>query len=151
MRDDIRQKIRDHIDRHGQHLHRVFASKDDSGQPFMYTIGNHEHRLPELLLVGTTESSFAHLLNHLGAIQRDRDKAFEHEELISIGGRFPVRMIATGKIAREEYTVQVGVFYGTECYEVRQVLLCDTKGRWPDDPACDRPYSAQPLLSRIAE
>jgi uncharacterized protein DUF4262 len=85
-------------------------------QPFLYTIGNHERGLPELLLIGTAEEPFHRLLNRLGEMQRERGKGFEHEELVDFGGKSPVRVIDVGKLGHDEYTVQAGVLYGSEDY-----------------------------------
>ena len=32
---------------------------------------------------------------------------------------------------------------GMSNYEVRQMLIPDTQGRWPGDPLCDEPYASQ--------
>jgi hypothetical protein len=117
-------------------------------QPFMYTIGNHARGLPELLIVDTDLAGFADVLNRLGKIQRERRTAFRDEELISIGGKFPLRIVDAGETGRTQYATFVGIYYGTQNYEVRQVLLPDTKGRWPDTPGCDLPYRRQPILSK---
>jgi hypothetical protein len=149
MRDDIRDLIREHIERYGQHVVCVQRSEGDPPdfRPFVYSIGNHEHGLPELLLVGSADDVFLRLVNRLGEIQRERRRAFAHEERVSLGGNFPVRILDVGKAAHDEYAVQAGVYYGTEDFRVRQILLCDKEGRWPDDPNCGAPYSRQPILS----
>lgn len=146
---DLHQKIREHIDTHGQHLMQVLPGEDDPSdvQPYVYTIGNHERGLPELLLFGPVDAPFLNIMNRLGEIQRQRGQGFRHNELVSIGGKFPVRIVDAGRIGREEYALLVGKFYGTDDYELRQVLICDTKGRFPDDPRCDAPYRMQPVLS----
>ena len=150
MPDRIRDMIRRHIDGYGQHVWQIFISEGDTPDslPFVYTIGNHEWGLPELLLIGSNEDWAADLLNALGKKQRTRRSAFQHGELVDLGGTFPVRVIDTSAVGREEYAVQAGVYYGTDEFKVSQVLLCDRAGRFPDDPACDPFYrSRQPILA----
>lgn len=147
----IRARIRASIAKAGQAVQVVYLTERDrpGAQPFMYTIGNHAHGLPELLIVDTDLDAFARVLNRLGKIQRDRKAAFAHEERVSIGGKYPLRIVDAGDIGRTEYATFVGIYYCTRDYEVRQVLLPDTKGRWPDTPGCDLPYARQPVLSML--
>lgn len=149
LTDAMREQIRRHIDAHGQHLMRILLTESDPADalPFVYTIGNHEHGLPELLLIGFTEPEFMNLVNRLGEIQRERKRGFEHGELVDLGGTFPVRIVEAGTVGRDQYAVQAGVFYGTDDYRVRQILICDDAGRFPDHAECDPPYRSQPVLS----
>jgi hypothetical protein len=146
-----RATIRDNIAAYGQHVMRVLLTADDppDAPEFMYTIGNHEHGLPELLIVGFGDSPFVGILNDLGSMQRRRRRGFIHDQVVDLGGSFPVRIVDAGRIGREEYAIQVGVYYRTEAFEVRQVLICDRRGRFPDDPDCEEPYSKQPILSSM--
>jgi hypothetical protein len=137
-----------HISEFGQHIWRIAPGDNDDEPGFIYTIGNHQHGLPELLIVVHTESQFMDILNYLGEVQRRLGRAYRHDERVDLGGSFPVRIVDAGAEGREEYAIQVGVFYGTENFEVRQVLICDRQGRWPDDPDCDEPYRHQPILGR---
>lgn len=145
----IRQKIAQIIEKSGQFIQIVHLSEGDlpDAQPFMYTIGNFQLGLSELLIVGTDEKFATDILNMLGELQRKRGKAFVEEELVDLGGKFPVRIVDAGEIGRRDYATFVGMFYDREDYKVRQVLLPDTQGRWPDTPGCDRPYCEQPILS----
>lgn len=146
----MRDMIRDHIAQHGQHIVRVLLTEDDPDDalPFVYTIGNHERGFPELLIVGHADDDHMWILNFLGDLQRNRGKAFQHGELVSLGGTLPVKLMDAGQVGREEYAVQTGVYYRTEDFGVMQVLLCDPAGRYPDDPECDEDYrKPQPVLS----
>lgn len=145
----IRESIRANIEKHGRCVQAVGGSETDPPglQPFMYTIGNHALQLPELLIIGTAKPSFAGILNRLSDIQRDRGRAFEHEELVSVGGKFPLRIIDTGELGHRKFASFARIYYASETVEVRQVLLPDTRGRWPDTPGCDAPYRDQPILS----
>jgi Domain of unknown function (DUF4262) len=147
----IREMLRAHIAKHGRAIHAVGGTETDppDTQPFMYTVGNHALNLPELLIVGTAKTAFGGILNRLSEIQRDRRKAFEHEELVNVGGKFPLRMLDVGDIGCRKYAYFARIYYASETVDVRQVLLPDTQGRWPDTPGCDAPYRDQPILSAI--
>jgi hypothetical protein len=147
----LRRDIMEKITASGQCVQVVYRTENEppDKQPFMYTIGNFHHGLPELLIVDTDKTPFANILNRLGEMQRERGRAFADEELVSVGGKFPVRIVDAGIIGRTKYATFVGIFYGTQNYEVRQVVLPDTQGRWPDTPGCDLPYRRQPILSKL--
>jgi hypothetical protein len=147
----LRVQFEDLIARAGQAVQVVYLTKFDppGSLPFMYTIGNHAHGLPELLIVGTDQDVIAGILNRLGHMQRERGVPFADEEKVSIGGKFPLRIIDAGAIGRTKYATFVGIYYDTQDYEVRQVLLPDPQGRWPDMPGCGLPYAEQPILSKV--
>jgi len=150
----LREEIRQKIAAAGQAVQLVYRDKDDppDSQPWMYTIGNHAAGVPELLVVDAVEGNqelAVYVLNRLGKMQRDRGKAFADEELVSVGGKYPMRIVDAGDIGRNKYATLVGLYYGTRDYEVRQVLVPDTQGRWPDTPGCDMPFARQPVLSKI--
>jgi hypothetical protein len=128
---EARARIRAIIDNHGQVLQCVHRSAGDPPdfQPFIYTIGNHERGLPELLFVCDVTQGFGATINALGELQRNRDIAFAPDEIVSLGGHFPIRILDAGALGREEFAVQAGVFSETEDFDVRQILLCDEEGR----------------------
>jgi hypothetical protein len=146
---DWEDAARERIAKDGQFILIVFG---DPGELwFSYTIGNHEKGLPELIAVypGGKEMSerLAGSLNHAGEIQRERGVPFEHGELVSLGGRLPVRIVDATIRGKAEYTLGVGKYYGTEDYQVRQTVLPDRDGRYPGDPLCAEPYASLPGLS----
>jgi hypothetical protein len=149
MRDDIRKKVSADIGAFGQHLVGVGRSADDPDDflPFVYTIGNHEAGLPELLLIGDSGDLGPRILNILGRMQRERASAFGHGELVDFSARLPARLSDARARGRDEYSVQVGVYYRTERFEVSQVLLPDADGRFPGETGCMPPYSLQPVLT----
>lgn len=151
---DFPKTIRANIAKHGHCIQVVAGTESDAPEmrPFMYTIGDHALTLPELLIVGTAKFAFGGVLNRLSDMQRDRGKAFEHDEFVSVGGQFPLRIVDTGEIGLRRYASFARIYYDSETVEVRQVLLPDTHGRWPDTPGCDAPYRDHPILSapRIA-
>jgi uncharacterized protein DUF4262 len=114
----IRAQLREKIAKAGQAVQIVHLTERGrpGSRPFMYTIGNYAHGLPELLIVDTDVDAFAGVLNRLGKIQRDRKLAFADEERVSSGGRFPLRIVDAGEIGRTEYASFVGLYYGTRDY-----------------------------------
>ena len=138
----------ENIERHGQHLIHVFDDEPTSGDdepPYTYTIGNHERGLPELLIVGVEGDD---ILNLLGQIMREQRRApFRHGELVSVGGKFPVKVVDTNPDAKQ-LAAHVGIYYGTDDYSVQQVVLCDPQGRFPGDPGCAEPYASFPVFER---
>jgi hypothetical protein len=79
----------------------------------------------------------------------ERGAAFQHGELVSVGGRFPVKIIEASAKAKEEFTLVVGQYYDTENYRVQQIVLCDPNGRFPGDPGCAEPYASQYILAAM--
>jgi hypothetical protein len=134
--------IADSIRENGRFVLMVAASP-----PFLYTVGNQSHGLPELLLIGLASSAAA-ALNSLSQKLIERGASFDDDELVSLGGRFPVKIITADERARRDYTIQATVHYGTEDYTVQQVIACDRNGYFPDDPRCQPPYSEVPILRR---
>ncbi len=138
--------VQENIRLHGQHLMGVIATEEGE-MPFVYTIGNHQRGLPELLFVGAAGGDFGRMLNFLGEMMRERGKAFYDGEQVSLGGKFPVKIVEAGARARADFTIQVGQYYGTQSYRVQQIVLCDTEGRFPGDPGCAEPYASQLVLA----
>ncbi len=142
--DEISQTIRDHRWR----LMGVLPDPDESSNspiryiPFIYTIGNYECGLPELLMIGP---GYAGGLNAIVARMRNNNRAFTDGETIDLGGKSKPKAFRASDEARE-YTFQVGEYYGTNDYAVQQIVLPDTSGRYPDDPRCDVPFCWVPLL-----
>lgn len=142
----LHQSIKETILEHGQQCLGVFNDPDEEGSlPFMYTIGNYLKGLPELLLVGSADPAIQQLLNVLHKMVLERGSAFNHGELVNVGGHYPLKIVDASNAAKD-YTVQVGVHFGTDDYRVQQVIICDPVGRWPDDPECIEPYKSMPYL-----
>jgi hypothetical protein len=140
------ENIHKNIERHG---HCIVGVPDDL-RPFSYTVGNHDLELPELLFIDLTysESNATTILNRLAHIMRnERRAAFRHGELVSLGGKFPLKIVDAGAAAKQEFTLFAGVYYGTQLYRVQQVVLCDQEGRFPGDPKCEEPYASQRVLA----
>jgi hypothetical protein len=137
--------IRNNIDKHGQHVMSV-GSGAPRDNDFVYTVGNFEAGMPELLIIGQIADSFAPLLNRLGKLQRNRGIGFRDGETVSLGGKFAVHMIDAGEAGRTQCALLVGAFYGTADFELLQVLFPDPDGRWPGDPQCAEGFSSQRIM-----
>lgn len=135
--DVLRTAVQANIDRAGQHLFAIFGDGDAPG--FIYTIGNANHALPELLLIGDfSPQSVAPILDVVGRRMRETGQ-FPLEEL-DVGATYPVRTRLAGERAKSEYTLQVGEYLGHEEYAVVQLLLADPAGRYPGEQGCDPRY-----------
>lgn len=130
------------IEAHGRTV--LGVGVEGNAPSFAYTIGNWiTHELPELLTVGLVDPP---VLNMLSEQMIRRRRAFDDGELVDLGGRCSLMVINAGKLAKANYTIQAGRFYGHERYAVQQVLIPDKHGRFPDDPACEPPYRDMPVL-----
>jgi hypothetical protein len=151
MTNEMRKKIRNNILKFGQHVVLVQASEGDPADflPFVYTIGNHEAGLPELLLIGAADGVYGRILNIVGDIQRERGTPFQFGELVDFTAALPARIIDAGQRGRDEYAVQAGVYYRRDDIAIQQVLLPDQNGKYPGEAGCQPPYCDQPLLTMI--
>jgi hypothetical protein len=151
MTDEMREKIRQNILKSGQHVIRVQASPGDPPDflPFVYTIGNHEAGLPELVLIGAADETYHRIVNIIGEAQRTRGTPFEVGELVDFTARLPARIADAGQRGRDEYAVQAMVYYGRDDIAVQQILLSDQNGTFPGEPGCLPPYCDQPLLMTV--
>jgi hypothetical protein len=141
--DPFHDRTSEIIHRYGWKLQGVLG--DEEHFPFIYTIGNYQLGLPELLVIGTAQA--AHPLNLACERMRKNNRPFLNGELIDWGDKFPLKSLNASDEAKEEYTLQVGAYYGTNGYAVQQILLPDTSGRYPDDPKCEVPYCLIPILT----
>ena len=113
---------------------------------FVYTIGNQEKNLPELLLIGDRSDHAVRLLILLSDKMIEQKGPFEDEEIVQVTSGLSVKLIdAKDPIAKMEYTVQAGIFYKCEDYKVQQVVVPDAAGKWPEEAECHADYKV-PLL-----
>lgn len=147
--DEFYQNVEATIHEHG----RMVIGVPDAG--FSYTIGNYGTGLPELLILGVDPRAACGVLNAVSeAIKSTFSEAPPQDgDLIDIGGKVPVRLRALegleASVAREEYLIQAGGYYGRDDLPVMQVMVPDQAGRFPDDADCAEPYvSTQALQVR---
>jgi hypothetical protein len=123
---------------------RVF---DNDGIGFAYTIGNSARGLPELLFIGSCSPGIGGTLQELSDKLIERGCAFSDGEEISLGGRFPVKIVNADERAQRDYTYAATGRFGAGNYSVQQVLPPDLSGRFPGDPECSAPYRNIPVLN----
>jgi hypothetical protein len=100
--------------------------------------------LPELLVIGTSHAGW---LNDLSQQMLDAGASFEDGQIVLIpGARLPVKVIRANGIAKTEYAIQAGQYFGTDSYPIMQVLIPDRNGTFPDETGCAAPFSAVPVL-----
>lgn len=145
--DNFYKDIKATIDRAGQQVLAVFPD-EDGDLPFAYTIGNHEHGLPELLMIGLASDGAAAVLNAIGQMQRTVGHAFKDGEIVDIGAPCNLKVIDANDTAKKDYTIQAGYFYGTENYKVQQVIIPDRYGHFPGEIGCAEPFASFPVLYR---
>ena len=80
----IADRIKLNISQYGQHVICVALLDNDPPefQNFVYTIGNHEVGLPELLLIGESSATYGQIVNILGSLQRNRGIPFCRGEIV---------------------------------------------------------------------
>lgn len=135
--------VEQNIRKSGQHLQMILPSNIPKSPAFIYTIGNHEHGLPELLIIGNCDKTFAAILNDLGKRMRKRGRPFEDGELVNLGGPLPLKMVNAPPSVNEKFALQVGRYYHTKDYRVQQAVLCDPQGRFPGEAGCSPAYASQ--------
>jgi Domain of unknown function (DUF4262) len=135
------EKTAELIRRFGWQLCAV--SGDINHFPFIYTIGNTECGIPELLAIDCINP---HVLNSLCTLMRKRRAPFWDGELIELEYyKYPVKAFNTNYDA-VRYTWQVEDYYGCDTYAVQQIVIPDSFGRYPGDPQCEAPSCLVPIL-----
>lgn len=145
---DLYKSIAEKIARDKRTIIGVMGSNKERG--FSYTIGNQEKQLPELLIIGAWGEPIAVVLNEMSDMMISRKGPFLNGEEVSFGGQYPVRVFdAKDPLAKSAYCIQAGRFYDNEDYAIQQVVMCDKKGRWPDDLRCHKDFKVPLLKSAI--
>jgi hypothetical protein len=137
----FRKKITRDVQKYGRSVISVFpdeSSKDPVNETFVYTIGNSDRDLPELLMVGMTNGG---ILNHLSEMMIKRGAAFANGEMVSLGGEHPVCMINASAVVKDIYTIHTTAWRDADDYNVMQAVAPDPEGRFPWQPDCAEPYA----------
>jgi hypothetical protein len=145
--------IRDTIKSEGRMVIGVFPTeKAELPFAFSYTIGNQAKELPELLVIGSARGTY---LNEMSERMIKQGKAFDHGEVIETSAlmnapaskKYRIKIINATHEAHENYTIQAGVYFGTQDYKVQQIILSDEEGRLPNEVGCAPGYAAIPILA----
>jgi hypothetical protein len=147
MQDWYYEAIKKNIAEHGRHCQAVMGDEDN--QPFVYTIGNHDKGLPELLLIGSCDGSIGHILNNLSEQMIERGAAFSDGERVGFMPRFDgqvlMKAIRADPKVKDLYTVQAGQHYGHEDYGVMQVVAPDPTGKFPGEEGMTTGWADVPV------
>jgi Domain of unknown function (DUF4262) len=142
---DMRRWLKRMIKQQGFGIMSVF---DDHSNMFHYTIGNHGVGLPELLVIGGDQRTGGPLTD-LAKMMRKRKVAFANGEIVSLGGKYPVKVIdANCPEVRANYTCGVFDHFKTRSYLVQQMLFSDRDGKFPDAEGCAEPYASLRVRTR---
>ena len=143
---DITAKILANIDKHGRQVMMIGADRENGVPPYCYTIGNSLRGVPEFFLVGSCDPNFAQILNAVSRIALERH--LNDCDLLDLGGKFPAKVVQASAAAKTQFSPLAARFLGTDDYDLMQVLVCDTKGTFPDEAGCDPPFGNIPILRR---
>ena len=147
--------FRDTIKSEGPMVLGVFPTKEaEIPFAFSYTIGNQAKGLPELLVIGSKCGAY---LNEMSERMIKQSKAFDHGEVIETSAllnapaskKYRIKIINATNEAHEKYTIQAGVYFGTQDYKVQQIILSDEEGRFPDEVGCAPGYANVPILAAV--
>jgi hypothetical protein len=133
------EAIRESVVKHGWAVQFV----ESDTRPYAYTIGLHEHGLPELLVTGMTPQPAVRLLNTIA------------EYLVEGGRPTPGHRITVADGAERLEVVQVEhpdahmnvavAFYGRDLHAL-QLVWADRNGHWPWCAEFAGGWVAQPVL-----
>lgn len=144
--DKLGEQVRANIAKSGVHVWGIFGSNE--GPSFTYTTGLYEKQLPEFVIAGFSPDSAHYIIMLAYEEMKKRGRRFADREVFLVDDD-PTKALVfldARDSVRDDYTIQTGQYYQTEDYEVQQILIPDTEGRFPNDPNCD--YYLQPILSR---
>jgi hypothetical protein len=110
--------------------------------PFMYTVGNTQRGLPELLLIGSCEEAAKDMLNFIS----EKIAEDQSERSMDLGGKAPVYLLEADDSAKD-YTRLASHFF--DRYNVMQVIPSDMSGKFPWDKGCKKPYRNAPVLRKV--
>lgn len=133
---NMKAAIEENIRRTGRHLFGI------GGNPtFVYSIGNFYSGLPEFLLIGNVPMHLAGLtVNVASELQKANGRPFA-EGLVDIDFSMPIKVRNCGPLAKSEFSIQAGQYFGTEDYPIMQILLPDKQGRYADDAGVEYPFN----------
>ena len=150
---ELRKQIDQHIRKGRRSIIGVLATEDDPfPQSYIYTVGNAREGFPEIICLQADLGGHGNILNLASDLQRNRGRAFDHREVVLLaqGARFPVKFLnVTNDLVKDQYTGRAGWYLRTEDYEIRQLVMPDTQGRFPGDPECAEPYAGQLMLNEL--
>ena len=121
----------------------IIFDHEGKEKTFFYSVGNAEEGLPELLVIGNLPPHVGNLLINVLVDKMRRSGQKFDEGLMHIGWSFPMKIRNASKVARQKYTCVASQEYGSENYEVQQILICDENGIFPDEDGVNEKYKVE--------
>ncbi len=158
--DDLEARVVRNIEQHGWHVFLVRSGVHDhetdepfAGDPrvhaayealFTYTVGLvHSFAHPEIVLLGEWQHAHPYL-NVVGELVRDGHRFSPGDTSDEVLDGFVVRFEAVIETCRNDLLTWSHWAAGRRPFDALQLVLPDTSGRWPGDPAYNG--FAQPAL-----
>lgn len=141
---ELHERLKKGIEEHGHMVVHVM-DENDPDESFIYTVGNVKRGLPELILVGNFDP------NHTGRILNDMTTKMLKEERsiepgdVDINWTYPMRVRKASDLTKDTHTIASTRIAGHDDYDVFQVMVCDTEGRYPDDEGVDDDFAVSML------
>lgn len=138
------QQIYDNINldikQYGLSVMGVYPTKEDEGLPFTYSIGLCVLDIPELLIVGLGPRQAQPIINSLYQQYIEELINWSKPCIIAdcMGNGYSLAFLSVeDERCKKDYTIQVGQFFGSEDYQVMQVIFPDKHGKFPWDDDYD--------------
>lgn len=136
--------IAENIQTHGRHLFGIFDPERNL-PIFCYTVGNALVGMPELIIVGNLDMKLQGMILNAISDHQVSTGVGVSDGLLDINWTYPFKIHTPSESVKTEYTLQAGNFLGHSDYQVRQVMICDTNGVYPDEDGFDTRYNIKPL------
>jgi len=114
-----------------------------------FTMGMHEHGLPELLCFGGNDQKFGAVVNKIAQRAIKAGRRYKDGEILVFEEYMPgakAKIIDT-RIEARLWTFAASDFYGHADYEVQQIILSDRNGKFITEEGSRIPPDAFPLLT----
>jgi hypothetical protein len=125
----------------------VVQGVEDDRLPFAYTIGLHEHGLPELLVTGMSDEGAARLLNDV-AVAALGGRVFEPGAHIAVGNGPLLEIV---EVDHPDAHLNFAVALGGPDIRALQLVWADGRGRWPWAAGWNPGRVRQPVLGARAD
>lgn len=137
--EDYLDELRTTISDHGWAVQYV----ESENRPFAYTVGLHDHGLPELLITGLSPDIAARVLNSIAHMTVDDGTTLAPAMHIDYQDRFLIEVV---EVEHPDVHLKFAVrIFGPRVRAV-QLVWADDRGRWPWDAGWGHGRRRQPVL-----
>ncbi|APE17603.1 DUF4262 domain-containing protein [Mycolicibacterium pallens] len=116
---------------------------ESENRPFAYTIGLHDHDLPELLITGLRPEVSASVLNSIAHMIVDDGTTLEPAMHIDFEDRFLIEVV---EVEHPDVHLKFGVRLFGPRIRAFQLVWADNHGRFPWEPGWGHGRRRQPVL-----